>query len=52
VPCYNTAQRFWIPDFGVNGAAISAAVNNIVLNVMMAIAVKEKPESPNPAALQ
>ena len=31
-----------IPDFGVNGAAIAAAVNNVVLNVLMAVAVKRK----------
>ncbi|MEO5673912.1 MAG: oligosaccharide flippase family protein [Chitinophagales bacterium] len=28
-----------IPDFGVNGAAIASATNNIVLNVLMAIVV-------------
>jgi O-antigen/teichoic acid export membrane protein len=31
-----------IPDFGMNGAAIAAAVNNIILNVLMAIAVFRK----------
>ncbi|MBA2422597.1 MAG: oligosaccharide flippase family protein [Chitinophagales bacterium] len=31
-----------IPAFGINGAAVSAAVNNIVLNVLMAIAVYKK----------
>lgn len=31
-----------IPKFGVNGAAIAAATNNIVLNVLMAIAVYRK----------
>jgi len=31
-----------IPDFGVNGAAIAAAVNNVALNVLMAIAVFRK----------
>ena len=31
-----------IPDYGVNGAAIAAATNNIVLNVLMAIAVRRK----------
>ncbi len=31
-----------IPILGINGAAISAAVNNIVLNVLMAIAVYKK----------
>jgi O-antigen/teichoic acid export membrane protein len=31
-----------INDLGVNGAAIAAAINNVVLNVLMAIAVKRK----------
>jgi O-antigen/teichoic acid export membrane protein len=31
-----------IPEYGVNGAAIAAATNNIVMNVMLAIAVKRK----------
>ncbi|MFI5136135.1 MAG: polysaccharide biosynthesis C-terminal domain-containing protein, partial [Chitinophagales bacterium] len=31
-----------IPDLGVNGAAIAAAVNNVVLNVLMAVAVYRK----------
>lgn len=31
-----------IPALGINGAAIAAAVNNVVLNVLMAIAVKRK----------
>jgi O-antigen/teichoic acid export membrane protein len=31
-----------IPDYGINGAAVAAATNNIVLNVLMAIAVYKK----------
>lgn len=31
-----------VPSFGMNGAAIAAAINNVVLNVAMALAVYQK----------
>lgn len=33
---------FLIPSFGINGAAIAAGINNILLNVLMAVAVYRK----------